>query len=120
MHSLPPIAQYTKADIQNALTDIKKGVAIATAATQHRIPRSTLRDRISGSQHYKTAHNNSQRLSLEQEEHLSRWILLQEALNYTPTHAQVRAIATGVLKQQVTTNLRKEVDYALPEPPSRA
>jgi transposase-like protein len=98
------MAQYTEADIQRALTDIENGVAIATAATRHGIPRSTLRDRISGSQHHKTAHNNSQRLSLEQEEHLSRWILRQEALNYAPTHAQVRAIATGVLKLQVTTN----------------
>ena len=39
-----------------------------------------------------------QQLSLEQEEHLAHWILGQEALNYTPTHAQVCAIATGVLK----------------------
>ena len=40
-----------------------------------------------------------QRLLPEQEDHLARWILRQEALNYAPTHAQVRAIATGVLKQ---------------------
>jgi hypothetical protein len=40
-----------------------------------------------------------QRLSPEQEDHLARWILRQEAFNYAPTLAQVRAIATGVLKQ---------------------
>ena len=40
-----------------------------------------------------------QQLSLEQEEHLAHWILGQEALNYAPTHAQVRVIATSVLKQ---------------------
>jgi hypothetical protein len=39
-----------------------------------------------------------QRLSLEQEEYFAHWILGQEALNYTPTHVQVRAIATGILK----------------------
>jgi hypothetical protein len=40
-----------------------------------------------------------QQLSPKQEEHLTRWILQQEALNYAPTHAQVRAIATSILKQ---------------------
>jgi hypothetical protein len=93
------MAQYTEADIQNALADIRNGVAKATAAVRHGIPRTTLRDRISGSQHHKTAYSNMQRLSLEQEDHLAHWILQQEALHYAPTHAQVRAIATGVLKQ---------------------
>ena len=40
-----------------------------------------------------------QRLSTVQEERLKRWILRQEALGYAPTHAQVRAIASGILKQ---------------------
>jgi len=40
-----------------------------------------------------------QRLSLVQEDHLATWILRQEALNYALTHAQVRAIATSILKQ---------------------
>jgi hypothetical protein len=40
-----------------------------------------------------------QRLSLEQEDCLATWILRQESLNYALTHAQVRAIATGVLKR---------------------
>jgi hypothetical protein len=93
------MAQYTEADIQNALADIANGVAKATAGMRHSVLRTTLRDRISGSQHHRTAHSNMQRLSPEQEEHLTRWILQQEALNYAPTHAQVRAIATGILKQ---------------------
>jgi hypothetical protein len=40
-----------------------------------------------------------QRLSLEQEDRLATWILRQESLNYALTYAQVRAIATGVLKR---------------------
>ena len=40
-----------------------------------------------------------QRLSPEQEKHLANWVLRQEALNYAPTHAQVRVIATNVLKR---------------------
>ena len=93
------MAQYTEADIENALTDIQNGVPKSTAAMRHGIPRTTLRGRISGSRHHKIAYNNMQRLSIVQEENLARWVLRQEALNYAPTHAQVRAIATGVLKQ---------------------
>jgi hypothetical protein len=93
------MAQYTEADIQNALADIANGIAKATAGMRHGVPRTTLRDRISGSQHHRTAHSNMQRLSPEQEKHLTHWILQQEALNYAPTHAQVRAIATSILKQ---------------------
>jgi hypothetical protein len=93
------MAQYTEADIQNALADIANGIAKATAGMRHGVPRTTLRDWISGSQQHRTAHSNMQRLSPEQEKHLTHWILQQEALNYAPTHAQVRAIATSILKQ---------------------
>jgi hypothetical protein len=93
------MAQYTEADILNALVDIANGVAVATVAAQNGIPRTTLHDRISGSQCHQSAHSNMQRLSPIQEEHLAQWILQQEALNYVPTHAQVRIIATSVLKQ---------------------
>jgi hypothetical protein len=40
-----------------------------------------------------------QRLSLKQEDRLITWILRQESLNYALTYAQVRAIATGILKR---------------------
>jgi Tc5 transposase DNA-binding domain/helix-turn-helix, Psq domain len=93
------MAEYTEADIQNALADIANGIPATTAAKIYGVPRTTLYSRISGSQHHKTAHFNMQRLSPVQEDHLATWILQQEALNYAPTHAQVRAIATGILKQ---------------------
>src|SRR6266536_2148267 len=91
--------RYTEADIQNVLTDIANGVPTQTAAKNHGVPRTTLRDRISGSQNHRSAYSNMQRLSPEQEDRLTAWILRQESLNYAPTHAQVRAIATSVLKQ---------------------
>ena len=93
------MAQYTKADIENALTDVASGISTATAAVRYSILRTTLYSRISGSQHHKSAHANVQRLSIAQEEHLACWILRQESLNYALTHAQVRAIATSILKQ---------------------
>ena len=65
------IAQYTEADIQNKLADIKNRVPTATAATRHGIPRTTLRGRNSDSQHHGFAHKNIQQLSPEQEDHLA-------------------------------------------------
>jgi hypothetical protein len=62
-------------DMQNALADIRNGVAKTTAAVRHGIPHTTLRDLVSGSQHHKTAHSNMQWLSPEQEKYLANWIL---------------------------------------------
>jgi len=89
---------YTENDVQNALTDVQNGSAIATAATYHGVPRTTLRDRLNGAQSCQHAHDDEQRLSTVQEERLERWILRQEALGYAPTHAQVWAIVSGILK----------------------
>ncbi|KAG7000767.1 hypothetical protein FocnCong_v013212 [Fusarium oxysporum f. sp. conglutinans] len=92
--------EYTEQDLQNAIVDVRNGVAVRTAATRHGVPRGTLRARLNGAQPQRTAHGDQQRLTVNQEEHLKQWILRQEALGYAPTHAQVRAIASSVLKQQ--------------------
>jgi len=94
-----PMAIYTEGDVQNALTDHRNGVPLATAATQNGVPRNTLRGRVDGAQPQRHAHSDEQRLTVVQEEHLELWILRQEALGYAPTHAQVRAIASGLLKR---------------------
>jgi hypothetical protein len=93
------MATYTENNVQNALADIQNGGGIATTATRHGVPRTTLRGRLSGAQSCRDAHNDEQRLSTVQEERLKRWILQQEALGYAPTHEQVWAIASGILKQ---------------------
>ena len=93
------MARYTEGDIQNALADLRNGVALATAATEHGVPRNTLCGRLNSAQPHQYAHSDQQRLTVIQEEHLEQWMLRQEALGYAPTHAQLRAIAAGVLKQ---------------------
>jgi len=90
---------YTEDDVQNALKDLEYGVALATAATRHRVPRNTLRGRLQGAQSHGHAHGDQQRLTAVQEEQLKLWILRQEALGYAPTHAQIRSIASGVLQR---------------------
>jgi hypothetical protein len=94
------MAIYTKNDVQNALADLRNGVALATAATHHSVSRNTLRSCLDGAQSRQDAHETEQRLSVIQEEHLERWILRQKALGYTPTHDQIRGIASNILKRQ--------------------
>ena len=76
------MAPYTEDDVQNVLVDFQNGVALATAATQNGVLRSTLRDRGNGTQSHRYAHEDLQRLSTVQEEYLECWILQQEALGY--------------------------------------
>ena len=86
--------------MQNALTDFRNRGVLRTISICYRIPRTTLRGRLNGARSCRNAHDDEQRLSTVQEERLEHWILRQEALSYAPTHAQVRAIASGILKQQ--------------------
>ena len=62
------MAAYTENDVQNALTDL----ALATTATRHGVPRTTLRDRLNGAQSCRDAYDDKQRLSTIQEEYLER------------------------------------------------
>ena len=42
------MAIYTENDVQNALANVRNGVALATAATRNGVPRNTLRGRLGG------------------------------------------------------------------------
>src|SRR5436309_15678743 len=66
------IATYTENDVQNALTDFRNGGALRTVSTYHGVPRTTLRGRLNSAQSYRDAHDDKQRLSTVQEEHLKR------------------------------------------------
>ena len=66
------MATYTENDVQNALTDFRNGGALRTISTYHGVPRTTLRGRLNGAQSCRDAHDDKQRLSTVQEEHLKR------------------------------------------------
>ena len=61
------MAIYTENNVQNILTDIRNGVALATAATRNGVPRNTLRGRLGGAQSCRYAYEDKQRLSTIQE-----------------------------------------------------
>ena len=52
------MATYIENDVQNALIDLRNRGALATTSTHHRIPRTTLRDRLNGTQSCRNTHDN--------------------------------------------------------------
>ncbi len=88
---------YTEEDVQRALADVAKGRSVRKAGLDWGVPRGTLQDRIHGRVSRKEASEPSQRLSPVQEQRLTDWVLVQEALGRSPTHAQIRALAGRIL-----------------------
>ena len=88
---------YTEDDVQRALADVAKGKSVRKACLDWGVPRATLQDRINGRISRKEAHEPSQRLSSVQEQRLTDWVLVQEALGRSPTHTQIRAFAGRIL-----------------------
>ena len=88
---------YTEDDVQYALNDIANGKSVRKASLEWGPPRSTLMDRINGRLSYSEAKAPFQRLSPVQEQRLTDWVLVQESLGLSPTHAQIRAFAGRIL-----------------------
>ncbi|KAI1000168.1 hypothetical protein K3495_g8032 [Podosphaera aphanis] len=70
-----------KESIQSALDKLKSGFYsnLRAASRAYKIPRSTLRARLAGSQSHTIAHRNQQRLTIDQEESLAKWILDEDS-----------------------------------------
>jgi hypothetical protein len=88
---------YTEEDVQRALNAVANGMSQQKAGLEFGVPRPTLHARINGALSKQEAHEHEQRLSSVQEDHLSQWVLTQEALGLAPTHAQIRAFAGRIL-----------------------
>jgi hypothetical protein len=89
--------RYIEEDLTIALQDVAYGKSIRKAALDWGIPRTTIADRLQGTESSRKAKVDKQRLSPVQEAHLTGWILTQEALGLAPTHAQIRELAQRLL-----------------------
>ena len=91
------MGNYTEFDVQEALDSIANGQSIKKAAVLWGIPRATLYNRLHGRESRKEAFTGHQKLSPDQEKHLTQWILTQDALGLPPTHAQIKQFVQRVL-----------------------
>jgi len=92
--------QYTEEEVDQALQSIANGQSIRRASLEWGVPRVTLQRRVLGIQPKESAHQQYQKLSPDQENHLSSWIRIQATLGHPPTHQQVRDIADRILLQR--------------------
>ncbi|OBS16804.1 hypothetical protein FPOA_27081 [Fusarium poae] len=70
------------------------------AGQKHGVPQPTLSGRLRGVPPKSEVAHPAQLLPKSQESSLVAWILRQEALGYAPSHSQVRATVTALLRQQ--------------------
>ena len=90
--------RYSEQDLIMALNEVANGKSLRLASREWGIPRATLYNRNHGGTTHSIAAEDQQRLSKVQEEHLSTWVLAQEALGVPLTHGQIRQFAVRVLK----------------------
>ena len=91
------MTNYTEDEVNQALDSIANGKSTRQASKEYGIPRSTLQDRLQGSQSRATVASSQQKLSQTQENHLVQWIQVQAALGLPPTHRQIREFAKRIL-----------------------
>jgi hypothetical protein len=89
--------RYAKSDLLAALHDIQNGKSLRLASREWGIPLTTLYNRNHSSSSHTFAAEIQQRLSKLQEEHLTAWVLAQEALGMPLTYGQIRDFAKRVL-----------------------
>jgi hypothetical protein len=84
-------------DLSHALQAVLDGQSIRRAALDWGIPRTTLQNWLYGHEPRRQVYASAQRLSPEQEKHLSSWVLTQEALGTSPIHTQIKQFAQRML-----------------------
>jgi len=83
--------------IKQAMEEIGQGLSCRAAAQKWGIPRSTLRNRISGTQNRFAGHEAQMKLSPEQENVVASWVIDEEASGRPPTRRKVSNFAGGIL-----------------------
>ncbi|KAG6979678.1 hypothetical protein FocnCong_v010313 [Fusarium oxysporum f. sp. conglutinans] len=96
-----PRVSYMKDEVTEAMLDVTdNGFSQNKSAQKREVPRSALEDRLRGLPSRPEVTQPAQLLSKCEESRLVVWILRQEALGYAPSHSQVRATVTALLRQQ--------------------
>src|SRR5882757_2619781 len=90
-------ALYTEVDIVQVLKVLVNSISFRHAVLDYSIPRSTLHNRLKGYQSRQDGTVQLQRLSPVQEKRLTNWVLVQEGLGLSPTHAQIKSFAQSIL-----------------------
>jgi hypothetical protein len=84
----------------------KQITQIAKAARVYNVPRSTLRDRLCGSNYRKDTRANSHKMTQNEEESLVRWILSLDQHGAPPRPSHIQEMANILLAERGTTPIQ--------------
>src|SRR4051812_14439094 len=100
---MPPIRKRNLAEQEGrillAISDLQIGriLCVAQAASIYNIPRTTLQDRLSGTQQRSLVRANNHKLTQFEEESPVKWILDLDKRGLPPRHSLVREMANHLL-----------------------
>ena len=109
---MPPIRSQSASKLEQqegrlllAIQALQNGdiSSITLAARTFSIPRTTLRDRLSGCSQRSTTRANSSKLTAIEEESLQKWILSMDSRGSAPRPSMVREMANLLLEKRGTT-----------------
>ena len=92
--------QWTDSEMLAAIEDVKQGMLCNHAAYTHGVPRSTLKDRISGRVIHGKNPGPAHYLSSEEEALLADYLLKSSDMGYGKTQLDVSCIVESYLKQK--------------------
>ena len=95
--------QWTNIQMEKAMEAVMSGVGINRAAMEHGVPRTTLKDRISGRVDHGDNPGPAPYLSKEEEKELGAFLKRSAALGYGKSRKQVMAIAEIYVKHEKRT-----------------
>ncbi|KAK4072843.1 hypothetical protein Purlil1_13223 [Purpureocillium lilacinum] len=102
--------QYTEYDISQALEAAANGQAVRKAAAEWGVPRMTLFNRLHGDECRKDEFSPLQRLSQTQENRLTEWVLLQDALGLPPHTRRSSSSRSASSPSEATTSLSENIE----------
>jgi 4-hydroxybenzoate polyprenyltransferase len=91
---------WSEFDMRTACLEVRKVGGIRKAAKKYQIPYTTLYGRLNGTLPHTVAHQDFQRLSIDQEDLLADWVLFQSSLGDAPTHQQIRDLAQRIASER--------------------
>ena len=103
--------QWSEESMLAALTSVRDGTPVLTAATLHGVPRSTLHDRVTGKVKHGTNPGPKPYLNKTEETELSDFLVDVAKAGYGKSRKQIMSIAENVAKDKGVLKKNKKVSH---------
>ena len=101
--------QWSNESMEAALKAVKDGMGVNRAAELHGVPKTTLKDRVSGRIAHGSKSGPKSYLTSREERQLSDYLLEVSEAGYGKTRKQVKAIVEGIAKEKGAMKTDKKV-----------